>query len=151
MIDSLVWFFSSVSYNWVGRFFTSDMICLRLISFPTGLRCSHGLSGFLPQSPSLVERFLSRFPFKVSIQGFHLRFLSKVSFKVPFQQIPCSAELASKERGNCNNVTFGVEVMWQPSTTTSTHPVWLLPWRSVPPSLRHWVGGARFLFIYATE
>ena len=51
----------------------------------------------------------------------------------------------------CNNVTFGVEVMWQLPTTASPHPVWLPSWRSVPPHLRHWVGGARFLLIYATE
>ena len=25
----------------------------------------------------------------------------------------------------CNNVTFGVEVMWQLPTTASPHPVWL--------------------------
>ena len=31
----------------------------------------------------------------------------------------------------------------------SPHPVWLPSWRSVPPHLRHWIGGARFLLIYA--
>ena len=38
-------------------------------------------------------------------------FLFKIPFEVPFQQIPCSAELVSKEGGNCNNVTFEVELM----------------------------------------
>ena len=52
------------------------------------------------------------------------------------------------------NVTFGVEVMWQLPTTASPHPIWLPSWhsvlpsstplskrRSVPPHLRHRVGG----------
>ena len=59
-----------------------------------------GLGGFSPGS-------YSKFPFKVLILGFSFQ----VPFKVPLQQIPRSAELALEERGNCNNMTFGVEVM----------------------------------------
>ena len=52
---------------------------------------------------------------------------------------------------HCNNVTFGVEVMWQLLTTSSPYLVWLPLWRLVPPHLCHWVGGAQFFLIYATE
>ena len=106
---SLIRFSSSVSRHWVGKFFTSDIILLRLISFLTGLGCFHLSPGFLPASISLVERFFTRFP-----------------FKVPLQQISRSAELTFKQGGSCNNVTFGVEVMWQLPSTAPPHPVWLL-------------------------
>ena len=80
---SLVRFFFSVSHYRVRRFFTSNIILLRLISFPTGLRCSYLSPGFLPHSISLVRRFFTRFPF-----------LNR--------RYPCSTELASKREGNCN-------------------------------------------------
>ena len=48
---------------------------------------------------------------QVPIQDSHSRFLFKIPFKIPLQQIPRSAELASKKRSYYNNVTFGVEVM----------------------------------------
>ena len=46
-------------------------------------------------------------PLQSSITG--LGGFSPGSFQIPLQQISRSAELASKERGNCNNVIFGAE------------------------------------------
>ena len=56
-------FFSSVSRHRVMRFFTSNIILLRLISFPTELECYHLSPGFLPHSTLLVGRFFTRFLF----------------------------------------------------------------------------------------
>ena len=39
----------------------SNMICLKLISFPTGLECSHWPPSFSFEFSSLVERFFTRF------------------------------------------------------------------------------------------
>ena len=123
----------SLSLGW--KVFTNDIILLRLISFPMGLGCSHLSPGFLLSSTSLVGRFFTRFPFKVPIQNSYSRFPFKVlivgfpfqvPFKVPLQQIPRSAELVSEKGGNCNNVTFKVEVIWQLPIIASSHPVWLL-------------------------
>ena len=80
---SLVRFSSSVSRHRVGRFFISNITLLRLISFPTRLRCSHLSPGFSLYSTSLVKRFFTRFPF-----------LNR--------QLPYSIELASKRKSNCN-------------------------------------------------
>ena len=141
---------------------------LPIFSYRLGGFSSIGpLSGFPPQFPNGLRSFLpttwpfeiyqlsyktrmfsvvSRFSSPVSLiglrgfsPGFHLRFLFKVLFEIPLQQISHSAEIASEEGGNCNNVTFGVEVMWQLLTIASSHPVWLLS-PSVSPYLRHWVG-----------
>ena len=59
------------------------MILLRLISLPTGLRCSHLSLDCFSYSTSLVGRFFTRFPFLNT-------------------QLPRSTELASKREGNCN-------------------------------------------------
>ena len=59
------------------------MILLRLISFPTGLKCSHLSPGFPPHSTSLVEKFFTLFSF-----------LNR--------QLLRSTKLASKREGNCN-------------------------------------------------
>ena len=85
---------------------------------------------------------------QVLIRGSHSRFLFKIPFEVPLQQVPRSAELASKEGGNCNNVTFGVAVTWQLPITALTHWVWLPSRRSVPPHLCHKVGSTS---IYKSE
>ena len=69
-----------------------------------------GLGGFSPG-------FHSRFPFKVPIQDSHSRFFSKFSFN----KIPRSAELASKEGGNCNNVTFGAKSSQSRNHVTTTN------------------------------
>ena len=95
-----------------------------------------------------IQGFHSRFAFKVSIWGSHSRFSFKIPFKVSHQQISCSAELTSKEGGNCNNVTFGVEVMWELLTTTSPLLVWLSLWRLFPSHLCYRVGGTS---IYKSE
>ena len=39
----------------------------------------------------------------------------------PLQRFPRSAELASKEGGNCNNVTFGAKSSWSRSHVTTTN------------------------------
>ena len=117
-----------------------------------------GLRGFSPGS-------YLKFPFKVLILGF----LFQVPFEVPLQQILRSAELAFEEGGNCNNVTFRAESSRSISyVTTTNHDLTssgltsitalssfsstsLSRRRSVPLHLRHRVGGAWFLLIYATK
>ena len=58
----------------------------------------------------LVTRFSSSV-FHYWVGRFFTRFPFKVPFKVFFKQIPCSIELASKEEGNFNDVTFGAEAI----------------------------------------
>ena len=108
---------------------------------------------------------VSRFSSPVSLIGLggfspgsHSRFPFQVFFKVPLQQIPRLAELASEKGGNCNNVTFGAEssrsighvtTIIQDFTLvnlTSINPRVLLKPRhwvgsTVPFHLHHWAGG----------
>ena len=80
-------------------------------SFPVSLI---GLGGFSPGSHP-------RFPFKVPIQVPILGFPFQVPSEVPLQQISRSAELASEEGGNCNNVTLGAESSQSGSHVTTTN------------------------------
>ena len=63
----------------------------------------------------------SRFSFKVLLQGSYSRYPFQVPLEVFLQQIPRSAELASKKRGNCNNVTFKRESSQSRSHVTTTN------------------------------
>ena len=154
----------------LGGFSSIDPLSGFFPQFPTGLggfslatwsfetyQLSHGARMF-----SLVTRFsFSVFHHlgwevfhQVPIQGSHLRFPFKVPFKVTLQQIPRSAELASEERGNFNNLTFGTESSRSRSyVTTTNHNFTSSGLTSITTlgHLRYWVGGARFLLIYATE
>ena len=118
----LIIFISLLSLSW--EVFHQRYDCLGLISFLTGLGCSHWSSGFLLQ-------FLI-----IRLGGFSSSFHS--SF---FLTIPRSAQLAFEEKSNCKNIIFGIKVMWQLLITTLTHLVWLLSWRSVPLHLSYKVGG----------
>ena len=60
---SLVQFSSSIFSSSGWEVFHQRYNLLRLISFFTGLGCFQWSSGFPPQSPSLVGRFFTRFPF----------------------------------------------------------------------------------------
>ena len=68
--------------------FTNNMILLRLLSFFTGLKWSYWSPGFPPQSTLLVERFFTRFLFKISSQ----------------QTTTHLTEFASKGESNCNDM-----------------------------------------------
>ena len=74
---------------------------LRFISLLMGLGCSQWPSDFPPQSPSSGWEVFHQVPI----------------FPLTF---PCSAELASKEGGNCNNVTLGAGVESSPSGSHMT-------------------------------
>ena len=116
---SIIRFSFSVSHHWLGGF-------LSAIWFFKTHQLLHGARMFL-----LVSRFSSSV--FIGLEDF-----SPGSHSLP--TIPRLAELASEERGNCNNVIFEVEVMWQLLTTTSCHPVWLLSQRLVRPHLCYRVG-----------
>ena len=82
-IDPLSSFPPQSSHHWVGRFFTSDMILSRHISFPTGLGYSH-----FPRFSSSVSL--------IRLGGF------SPSFHLSNTRFLRSTELASKKEGNCN-------------------------------------------------
>ena len=120
--------FFSLSLVQVGKFFHRLIPYLVFLLSPPII----GLKGFLPatwpfkthQLPYGVRMFLvvSRFSSPVSLVGLR-SFLPGSLFP---STISHSTELASKEKGNCNNVTSErrvpeAEVMWQQSSRT-------LPW-----------------------
>ena len=147
LILYLVFLLSLPSLGWEVFHQRHDL--LRLISFPTGLGCSHWSPGFPPQFPI------------IGLGGF-----SPGSHSSSPSTISRSAELASEEGGNCNNVTFGAESSRSRSHVTTTNHDFtssgltsitalgsssstpLSRRRSVPPHLRHWVGGTS---IYKSE
>ena len=98
----IFWFSSSIFSSLGSEVFHQRHDPLRLISFPTGLKCSQWSPGFPPQSLHRVRRFFIKFPF------FFSTFL-------------CSAEFVSKRGGNCNNMTLGagVESSWSGSHITT--------------------------------
>ena len=83
LIDSRLRFSSSVSYNWVEKFFTRDMILLRLISFPTEFGCSHFPPVFILSLSHRIERFFTKLP-------------------LLNRWLPRSLKLASQKEGNCD-------------------------------------------------
>ena len=105
----------------------------------------------------VLEYFLDIFPL---LQKF-CRVFEKLCFHVVFLQLE---ELWAHASDIGNVKTFSsyialeeVVITWPSEwkscddyqSIASPHPVWLPSWRSVPPHLRHWIGGARFLLIYA--
>ena len=82
-IDSRLWFSFSVSHNWVGRFFTRRYDPLRLISFPTELKCFQFAPVFLSSLLHKIGRFFTK-----------LLLLNR--------RLSCSTKLVFKKKGNCN-------------------------------------------------
>ena len=109
---------------------------MRLINFSIELGCSQWPPVFLPSLPYQVKRFFTRFPF------FSSTFLY-------------SAELASKEGGNCNNITLGAGAESSQSGSYVMTIIQTSPWSAWPSPQRLTQPGSHlkpwFLFILHTR